>query len=109
MQTYIVQYNEDGTEYVEMSPLVFSNGLKGDGTVYSDRLHQWDHKKHNELCMKHFGNQGQYWSEREPSKIESFLRDYMNNPKLVLCKIEEHTNVSNGYPYWYFEYLKGTK
>lgn len=71
-------------------------------SVYSDRLIQWDFKKHDELCMKHFGNHGQNWSCREPQKIQEFLRDYLEKPELTLCEIIEGCNQSNGYPYWCF-------
>ncbi|MHB8871602.1 MAG: hypothetical protein ACYC5G_04065 [Candidatus Doudnabacteria bacterium] len=69
-------------------------------TVYSDRLFQWDCKKHDDLCQKHFGNRGQYWDNRPIDKIESFLRDYYNKQDLVLVGKMEGCNVSNGYPYW---------
>lgn len=73
-------------------------------TVYSDRLLQWDYEKHNSLCKKYFGNEGQYWSGRDPKTIEKFLQDYLEKPNLVLCKIEQLENQSNGYPYWRFDY-----
>lgn len=70
--------------------------------VYSDRLWEWDSKKHDEFCEKHFGNKGQYWSGRGAEKIEAFLRDYYNKPDLKLIGIMEGCNVSSGYPYWVF-------
>ena len=70
--------------------------------VYSDRLLQWDWDKHNRLCKKHFGNEGQYWDNRSEEKIEAFLRDYYENPELQLVGIMTGCNVSNGYPYWIF-------
>ena len=54
---------------------------------------------------KHFGDEGQYWNHREPSKIESFLRDYTDNQSIILCRIEEHKNASNGYPLCKFDYF----
>jgi hypothetical protein len=73
-------------------------------TFYSDILLQWDYKKHNELCKKHFGDESQYWSNRSTEKIEAFLQDYSNNPTLKLVGIMTGCNVSNGYPYWIFMY-----
>lgn len=73
-------------------------------TIYSDRLLQWDYEKHNDLCLKHFGNEGQYWDSRSPSKIEAFLRDWTGNQALRLILIMEYCNVSNGYPCWRFDY-----
>jgi hypothetical protein len=83
---------------------IWKNGVKPFDAVYSDRLLGWDHKKHNELCKKHFSNQGQDWSRRDPSRIERFLRDYFDSPTLILCEVIQGCNVSNGYPYWAFRY-----
>jgi hypothetical protein len=66
----------------------YSNGKKPTETVYSDRLFQWDTKKHDSLCQKHFGNSGQSWSSRTPEKIESFLSEYLNKP-IELCRVEQ--------------------
>lgn len=89
---------------MEKTPCIFDNGQKPTSTVYSDRLHQWDYKKHNELCKKHFGNEGQYWGNREPELIEAFLRDYLNDQSVLLCRIEEHENRATGYLLWRFDY-----
>ena len=70
--------------------------------VYSDRLLQWNYDKHNMLCKKHFGNDGQYWNDRSEKQIEAFLRDYYEKPDLMLVGIMTGCNVSNGYPYWIF-------
>jgi len=78
------------------------------GSVYTDRLLQWDWDKHNDLCLKHFGDKGQYWDNRDPKKIEAFLRDWTNDPKLHLIQVREYCNVSNGYPTWLLVY-KGEK
>lgn len=72
------------------------------GAVYSDRLFQWDTKKHDELCMKHFGNRGQYWDKREPEKIEAFLRDYWERPDTELLMVMQGCNQATGYPVWIF-------
>ena len=77
-----------------------------DGGAYTDRLFQWDHKKHDALCMKHFGDRGQYWGRRDTNKIQAFLRDYLDAPELVLCEVQEHCNQATGYPCWYFAYRK---
>jgi hypothetical protein len=78
-------------------------------TIYSDRLLQQDFKKHNELCKKHFGNEGQYWYDRTPEKIEAFLRDWCDAPKLKLVFVMEYCNVSNGYPTWRFDFNANRK
>lgn len=43
------------------------------GTAWSDRLLQWDYEKTRKLMTKHFGGQGDYYYERTPEQIESFL------------------------------------
>ena len=44
----IIEYN---------SPYIYNNGIEPNDTVYSDRLFQWDSKKYNKLCKKHFGDE----------------------------------------------------
>ena len=73
------------------------------GTVYSDRLLQWDYKKTRELMKKHFGNEGDYYDKRSPEAIESFLSEYFDK-KIKLILIMEYCNVSSGYPLWRFDY-----
>lgn len=72
--------------------------------VYSDRLFQYDYEKHNILCKRHFGNDGQVWDNRSNEKIEAFLQDYFGNPKLELVGIMKGCNMSSGHPYWIFMY-----
>ncbi len=71
-------------------------------SIYSDRLLQWDWDKHNELCRKHFGDEGQYWNDRDPEKIEAFLQDWCDDPRLKLHYIMQCCNQSSGYPLWCF-------
>ncbi len=82
------------------------DGVESNGSVYTDRLLGWDYDKHNELCRKHFGNRGQYWNDREPEKIQAFMRDWTDNQELVLVRVEEHCNAATGYPVWHFAYYK---
>lgn len=70
--------------------------------IYSDRLLSWDYAKHDQLCLKHFGNQGQYWGNRSPALIEKFLQDWHNDPSIKLWRIIESCDLSNGYPVWCF-------
>lgn len=69
-------------------------------SVYTDRLLSWDFEKHNRLCEKYFGNTGQRWGNRDPKKVEQFLRDWFENPSIRLCEIVECCNQSNGFPLW---------
>lgn len=64
------------------------------GTIYSDRLLQWDRNKYNELSKKHFGNEAHIWFNRDPEKIEAFLRDWTNDQNLRLILVMEYCNVS---------------
>ncbi|MDO8415183.1 MAG: hypothetical protein Q7S87_03105 [Agitococcus sp.] len=84
--------------------VVFSTGTPGNNSSYSDRLYQWDDEKYNRICRQIFGNEAQVWDARTPMQTEQFLREYFDKPELVLTKIMKGTNVSSGYPYWYFEY-----
>ena len=77
-------------------------GPESNAGAYSDRMMQWDWNKHNNLLLKHYGDQGQSWNRRDPDSIEAYLRDYFDKPELRLCYVLEGCNVSNGYPYWYF-------
>ena len=90
------------------NPIIqFRAGGEANGTIYTDRLLQWDFAKHDELCDKHFGNAGQYWDNREPEKIEAFLRDWCDDQKLTLVQVTEYCNVANGFPTWRLDFHKG--
>lgn len=76
------------------------------GTIYSDRMMQQNFDKHDELLMKHFGDKRQYWDRRNPVKVQEFLRDWCDCKNLMLLRIVEYCNISNGYPCWRFDYFK---
>ena len=71
--------------------------------VYSDRLYQWDSQKYNMCSQEVFQNQGQYFSKREPNKIEKFLSLYFGK-SIKLKAITQGCNQATGYPYWVFFY-----
>ena len=77
--------------------------------VYTDRLLMWDWDKHNRLCRKHFGNEGQYWNDRDPKLIEAFMRDWTENPDLKLVMVMQHCNQATGYPAWSLHFHKETE
>jgi len=87
---FIIYYNEKAEE-------------EANDTIYSDRLLLWDWDKHNHLCEKHFGNQGQLWDNREPEKIEAFLSDFTGKQIVLIANIQ-YCNISNGYPVWRFDF-----
>lgn len=76
--------------------------------VYSDRLYQWNPKLHDELCQKYFGNTGQYWNNRTPVDIQSFLGEYLNLT-IKLVAVAQHRNKTTDYPYWSFFILEDQK
>ena len=84
--------------------VTFRNGKNEEvnHTVYSDRIVQWDYKKARKLMKKHFGNEGDYYTDRSPDKIESFLKEYFGK-ELKLILVMEYCNVSSGYPVWRFD------
>lgn len=72
-------------------------------TVYSDRLNGWNREKKDALLLKHFGNTSDHYEQREPKRIEAFLRDFFDRPALKLVLIMEYCNIASGYPYWRFD------
>jgi len=86
--------------------VTYRNGKNEDanGTIYSDRLLQWDYEKTRSLMKKHFGESGDYWNSRSPEKIQSFLQEWTDDKKLKLVLVMEYCNMSNGYPVWRFDY-----
>jgi hypothetical protein len=70
-------------------------------TDYSDRMYQRDSEKYNKCSQIVFGNHGQLFDHRDPKLVEKFLSLYYDK-KVKLCWIEEHCNISNGYPLWLF-------
>jgi hypothetical protein len=88
--------------------LVYATGEQADGSVYSDRFRMWyDSAVLKSAMERHFGKTGDYYYDRSPTAIEAFLRDLLGKPQLKLVRIEEHCNVSNGYPCWFFAYQSG--
>lgn len=82
--------------------------VEADSTIYTDRLKGWGYEKLKELSLKHFKVQGDYWGERSPEEVQAFLREYCAAPNLVLTKITEQCNASNGYPLWKLDFIKGS-
>lgn len=72
------------------------------GTIYSDRLYEWDYEKAMRLGEKH---QIRRWDNTPTKQIEAFLRDWNDDPKLHLVLVMEYCNQASGYPVWRFDYL----
>jgi len=97
-------YNYDG--YVLHR---FGANKEANDTIYSDRLMQWDFDKHDRLLMQVFGDKRQAWTQRDPKKIEEFLRLWCEDPELKLILVMEYCNQSSGYPCWRFDYYSKPK
>jgi hypothetical protein len=74
------------------------------GSVYSDRLLDWDYNLTRSLMKKHFGNDGDYWTNRSAADIQNFLRERLNKPDLEVCYVMECCNQATGYPLWFIAY-----
>ncbi|MFR2890678.1 MAG: hypothetical protein ACLTDM_21035 [Clostridium butyricum] len=79
------------------------NKVEANATIYSDRLHRMDYKKYNRLCKEIWGDESQYFDDRQPKDIEKFLSMFFNR-EIKLVRIREECNQSSGYPYWRFDY-----
>ena len=82
----------------------FGPNSEFDSTAYSDSFKLWDNEKFNSLKEKYFKNKGDYWPTSEPKLIEKFLQEFFDNSDLKLIFIMEYCNISNGYPYWRFDF-----
>lgn len=84
--------------------VVFKLGEEKEATtaVYSDRIRQWDYQKTKDLEKKYFKDTGDYYTNRNSSDIQSYLRERFDSPDLKLIYMLQGCNVSNGYPYWIF-------
>lgn len=76
-----------------------------DRTIYTDRLYQWDHEKHDRLCKKHFGDTGQVWRYRDPEAIEAFLCDWLDK-EVEIVTIEPQIHQARGYKLCRIDYTE---
>jgi hypothetical protein len=78
---------------------------KATGTVYTDRLLQWDYQLTRELIAKHFNDGGgDWWNNRSAAQIQEFLRERLEKPNLEVVLVMEYCNQSTGYPVWRIDY-----
>lgn len=86
--------------------VTFTNGMAGNG--YNDSDHLWfaDADKYNEVSRRLFGDKSHWWGGRTAAQVEIFLREFFDNPKLILVQIQKMYNVSNGFPIWGFSYKR---
>lgn len=114
MMFFTQQYVDENGKPVLQTPIthpysydayvIWGRKTNNSGSVYSDRLYQWDSQKYNELCRLIWNNESQYFDQRNPSDIQTFLRRYNDNEQIVLTMIMKCCNVSSGYPIWIFFY-----
>lgn len=64
----------------------------------------WDGEKFDRASKAHLPNG--YHNMSNARRVEPFLRDYYEDPNLILVCIEEHCNASNGFPCFYFAFYQ---
>lgn len=77
------------------------------GSVYTDRLWQWDHGKTQRIGKEVFEDGGDFhWfgSSLRPGKVQAFLRRWNDDESIVLTRVVEYCNASTGYPTWLLVY-----
>lgn len=100
----------DRTDESPMSWIMGDKVIKPDSCIYSDRISMWDQSRPSfeprwdALVQKHKLDGLGFCLEAHPLILEQVLRDWSKQPKLELLEIQEHCNVSNGYPVWLYCY-----
>lgn len=80
------------------------------GTVYTDRLDQWDSGKYDRLSRKHYCRGSNNFERPFDSHnckgelIEAFLRDWFDDPELRLLRVIEYCSPATGYQTWRLDY-----
>jgi hypothetical protein len=80
------------------------------GTVYTDRLEQWDRSKYDRLAKKHYQRGENSYAQPfdthycKGDLIEAFLRDWYDDPKLKLLRVIEYCHPYTGYQTWRLDY-----
>lgn len=85
------------------SGVLFGTGEQATGTVYLDRLYQWDTEKYNRCAEKHFGDRRQSLGRTTPQQTQDFLSDYLGR-SVVVVKITRTTGYFDGYWYYQIDY-----
>lgn len=69
--------------------------------IYSDRMSQWDYQKNRTLQKEHLGKETDYLGDFTPNQLTNYLSAYLER-EIIMIRIQECCNVSNGYPLWVF-------
>lgn len=92
-------YNYDGFLIWNVSPCA-----EATGSVWTDRLFQWDYQLTTDLIKKHFNTGSQYFDKYGPEELQAFLRERLEKPNLVIVFLQEECNQATGYPVWLIGY-----
>lgn len=80
-------------------------GRDANGSVYTDRLYQWDHEKTRRIGAEVFGEKGYWFGQNlNPDLVQTFLRRWHDDDTIILTRVVEYCNASNGYPTWLLVY-----
>lgn len=84
-------------------------GAQGQGandSVYTDRLYQWDYEKTDRIGKEIFGTgvMGWFGQNMDPERVQTFLRRWHDDDTIILTRVVEFCNASNGYPTWLLVY-----
>lgn len=77
---------------------------KINGSDYHDRMQEWDYEKYM-LCYRKAELAGSRRMVDQPELTEHFLQLYYDDPDIVLIRLMDYCNVSNGYPTYRFDYF----
>jgi hypothetical protein len=97
--------NEEPVHWAAPRTTFELSGVVPNGNNDHDRLLMGDWDKYNAVSMRLFGDVSQmWWDRRTPEQVQEFLRQYWDDPELILVKIQKMYNISNGFPVWNFSY-----
>lgn len=68
------------------------------GCEYDDRLLQSDYKKYEALKVKYLSK------GTNVATAQKLLREWFNNDSIIVVNVMKGCNVSNGYPYYVFQF-----
>lgn len=76
-------------------------------TYFSDRLVDEDGPRARTLMAKHFGDDGDIWTNRSAKDIEAFLAEWLGRSDVHVLIVMEACDVSTGTAYWVFHTCVG--
>lgn len=89
----ILRYQGNDTDHPNLS------------SVYHDRMWGWDYDKYRRCAKEAYGDAGQMGLENHSiTQHEKLLRSFFDDETIVLVRLIEYCNASNGYPCYRFDY-----